>query len=167
MRALGPQFEGQFVQPNPQYQLSNPPYTSAPAGAGQFVAAPGGLIQGRFGWGDPSTGLASNVPTAGATLGVVLPYAGWRADWGRVYFDPTVNAYRIREGLNVTLMTGGPFWLRFAAGAVAGQPVYASNVDGAALSGYTAEATLTPWKVSTPTAPGGLAIVSTSAFYGA
>ena len=169
MLARGPQYEGAFAQPNPQYQLSNPPFAAAPAGAGQFVApsANGGVIQGRFGWGDPTTGLVTNTPVAGAVLGVVVPLVGWRADWGRVFYDATVNAYRIRAGLPVTLVNAGPFWLRFAAGAVAGQPVYASNVDGSALSGYTVGATLTQWRVSTPTSPGGLAIVSSTSFYGA
>ena len=169
MLASGAPYEGAFAQPNPQYQLSNPPYAAAPAGAGQFVATSdnGGTIQGRFGWGDTSTGLVTNTPVAGAVLGVVVPVVGWRASWGRVFFDATAGVYRIRPGKPVTLVNAGPFWLRFAAGAVAGQPVYASNVDGSALSGYTVGATLTPWKVSTPTSPGGLAIVSSTSFYGA
>lgn len=162
-------FEGAFAMPNPQWQPAGfPPYPSAPAGAGQFVAAPGGLIQGRFGWGDPSTGFVTNTPVAGASLGVVVPIMGWRATWGRVFFDPTVCAVRIRQGLPVTIMTNGPFWLRFAAGAVAGQRVYADNVDGHAISGNTGSGiTPTQWAVSTGCGPGGLAIVSTSAFYGA
>ena len=168
--ALPAQYEGAFAQPNPQYQLSNPPYPSAPAGAGQFVAAPanGGTIQGRFGWGDPFTGHVTNTPVAGVTLCVVVPIVGWRASWGRVFFDPTVKGVRIRAGLPVTVVNAGPFWLRFASGAVAGQRVYASNVDGSAISGDTGGAiTPTQWTVSTRCGPGGLAIVSTSAFYGA
>lgn len=159
-------FEGAFVSPNPQYSVGgNPPYPSAPAGAHAFVAATGGLIQGRFGWGDPATGLAANAPAgAGPVLGVVVPQAG---RWSRVFYDPTVNAYRIRQGLPVTLCTAGPFWLRFAAGANAGNPVYADTVDGHAVSGNTAGAVLTPWFVCTNTEPGGLAIVSSTAKFGA
>lgn len=161
--------EGAFAQPNPNWQPQGfPPYPTATGGAQQFVAASGGLIQGRFGWADPSTGMAGNVPVAGAMIGVVGPVLGWRATWGRVFFDPSVNAVRIRQGLPVTLYVAGPFWLRFPNGAVAGQQVYADNVDGHAVSGNIGGAiTLTPWTVSTGCAPGGLAIVSTSAKYGA
>jgi hypothetical protein len=157
-------YEGAFVLPNPQYQLSNPPYPTALAGAGQFAAASGGCIQGRFGWGDPSTGLASNVPTDGATLGVVVPRLG---RFATVFYDCTVRAYRIRQGLPVTIATGGPFWLRFPGGAVAGNPCYADPVDGHAVSGNTAGAVLTQWTVTTNAGPGELAIVSSSAKFGA
>lgn len=162
-------FEGAFAMPNPQWQPAGfPPYPSATAGAGQFVAAPGGTLQGRFGWGDPSTGLVTNSPVAGAALGVVVPLVGWRATWGRVFFDPAARGVRIRQGLPVTIMTNGPFWLRFPSGAVAGQRAYADNVDGHAISGNIGGAiTPTQWTVSTGCGPGGLAIVSTSAFYGA
>lgn len=161
-------FEGSFVLANPQFQLSNPPYPTAPAGSGAFVSAPPGVIQGRFGWADPSTGLCANQPAAGAWLGIVGIIEGWRRTWGRVWFDPTVCATRIREGLPVTLYTGGPFWLRFVNGAYAGAQVYADNVDGHAISGNTGGSiTKTLWTVSTSCAPGGLSIVSSTAFYGA
>ena len=155
-------YEGAFAQPNPQYQLSNPPFPAMPGGP--FAAAPGGVIQGRFGWADPTTGLVSNVPTTGAALGVVVPQRG---TFARVYFDPTVKAWRIRQGLPATLCLGGPFWLRFQFGAVAGTPAYADSVDGHAVSGYAAGAVLTRWTVTTGCEPGGLAVISSTAFVGA
>ena len=164
-------FEGAFAQPNPYWQPAGfPPYPAALAGAGGLVAGAGGLIQGRFGWGNPTTLQTVNQPSAGAVLGVVVPIVGWRATWGRVFFDCSVpgGAWRIRQGLPVTLCVGGPFWLRFAAGAVPGQRVYADPVDGHAISGNTGGgAVLTPWTVVTPAGPWGLAIVSSTADVGA
>jgi len=112
--------------------------------------------------------LATNQPAAGAALGVVVPYIGWRATWGKVFFDPSVCAVRIREGLPVTLGYRGPYWVRFPWGANGGQPVYADNVAGFAISGNTGGAiTLTPWTVATNCDPGGLAIINTSSKFGA
>ena len=153
--------EGAFAQPNPQYQLSNPPY---PTLSGQ--AASGGVIQGRFAWRDPDTGYVGNAQVAGASLGIVIPEVGWRATWGKVFYDPTVCAVRIRQYLPVTLGVRGPYWVRFLAGAYGGSPVYADNVDGHAISGEASNATLTPWTVTTQCMPGGLAIINTSAKFG-
>ena len=160
-----PVFEGAFAQYNPVYNPGyNPPFPTVPF---PTRAAPGGVIQARFGWANPDSGLVSNMPVYGTeTLGIVLPQPPGH-NWSRVYFDATACAVRVREGLPVTVFTGGPFYLRFAAGAVAGNRVYADVVDGHAVSGQTGGAVSTPWFVSTNTAPGGLAIVSTSAKFGA
>ena len=150
------------------------PFASALAGAGSYTAPEGGTIMGRFGWADPATGLVNNTRTSPADqIGIVLPYrdrsgasvvgVGWT--WS--FFDPVANAYRVREGLSVTLMSRGNFWLRFAGGAYYGQPVYASLVDGSAISGDTGGAELTPWIVCSNANPGCLAIVSSTAKFGA
>lgn len=123
-----------------------------------FRAGEDGLAVARFAWADHSTGLAANERTSAAQqLGFVLPI-----------FDG-INAVRtsrgvryIRPGLGVTLMTGGDFWARFESGASAGQPVYASLVDGSPISGQADGAELTPWFVVNDTEAGGLAIISTT-----
>lgn len=128
------------------------------AGSVMFRAGENGLAVGRFAWADHETGLAANERTdPRQLLAFVLPI-----------FDG-VNAVRvsrgvryIRPGLGVTLMSGGDFWARFASGAQAGQPVYASQVDGSAISGQAGGAELTPWWVATDAAPGDLAIISTT-----
>lgn len=148
-------------------------FPSALAGAGAYVAPAGGTIQGRFGWGNVPAGTVGNTRTdASDQLGMVLPLraqsganvTGWGWTWQ--FYDPTVNAFRIREGLPVTLMSQGNFWLRFAGGAYTGEPVWASLVDGSAISGETVGAELTPWFVCSNANPGQLAIISTYAKFG-
>jgi hypothetical protein len=123
-----------------------------------FKAADDGLAVARFAWADQNTGFAANTRTQPhQLLGFVLPvYNGaysMRVSRGQRY---------IRPGLGVTLMKSADVWVRFYAGARAGQPVYASLVDGAAISGQADAAELTPWFVVTNTQPGGLAIISTT-----
>ncbi len=128
------------------------------AGVAAFRASePDGLAVGMFGWGDPATGYAANERTDSAQmLGFVLPVYGGYTPMRRTF----TRSY-IRPGYQVTMCSRGDFWTRFPAGAEAGQPVYASTVDGSAVSGYAAGAELTPWVVVTPCGPGGLAIIST------
>lgn len=59
-------------------------------------------------------------------------------------------------------MQAGDYWVRFAWGAQAGAVVYASTVDGTAISGESDASEATRWYVVTDTAPGGLAIISTT-----
>lgn len=142
--------EGAFASRNPRTVLL--------AGAYQFKAAePDGLIVGRFGFADYDTAFTANARTKAAQrLGFVLPLSNGRAIQmrrGFIYAHP---------GVVVTLMQGGDFWARFAYGASAGQQVYASIVDGAAISGQADGAEPTQWFVVTDTQPGGLAIISTT-----
>jgi hypothetical protein len=166
-------FEGAFVT-SPIDRSNGPtwfnPVPSVLAGAGALRAPPGGTIQGRFGWANPATGLVSNTRlTAQDQIGIVKPYrSSSGADvvgfgWTWQFFDPLVRAFRVRQGLNVNLIAAGPFWLRFAGGAYAGEPVYASLSDGSAVSGSAADCEQTPWIVSSNSEPGNLAIVSTTA----
>ena len=129
------------------------------------VAAPAGVLQGRFGFLDRATGYVWNVPT-GTTpqVGIVAPSPG---TWQRLYFDRTAMAWRVRAGYPVTLCVGGGFWLRFSGGAVAGQACYASAVDGSAVSGQPSGNVATPWFVCSNADAGGLAQVSSTAKFGA
>jgi hypothetical protein len=173
-------FEGAFVLP-PIDRSNGPtwanPVPSVLAGPGALRAAPGGTIQGRFGWANPATGLVSNTRiTAEDQIGIVKPYrSASGADvvgfgWTWQYFDPTITPLPfgglvIRQGLNVNLIAAGPMWLRFVGGAYPGETVYASLTDGSAISGSAAGAEATRWVVSSNCSPGNLAIVSTTAFF--
>lgn len=142
--------EGAFASLNPRAVLL--------AGSSMFKAADDGLAVARFAWADRDTGFAANTRTRPEQLlGFVLPIVnGWasvRILRGQRY---------IRPGVGVTLMQSVDVWVRFRNGAMAGQPVYASLVDGAAISGEADGAELTPWFVVTNTQPGGLAIISTT-----
>lgn len=143
-------FEGAFASTNPRAVLL--------AGSLMYRAGEDGLAVARFAWADPVTGFAANERTSpGQLLAFVLPIFD-----GRNAVRISRGVRYIRPGLGVTLMTGGDFWARFEAGASAGQPVYASPVDGSVISGEADGAELTPWVVVNDTDAGGLAIISTS-----
>jgi len=160
--------EGALFFP-PTYGAANParpPFTTFPAGEGALVAATGGAALGRFGWVSGRT--VSNIRMSDVqSIGVViLPFASpYLNTWQRNYWDATTQTYRIRQGTEVQLLTRGATWARFAGGATPGQRVYASVVDGQAFSGYADDAQLTPWTVVGSTDPGGLALISTWAYF--
>ena len=144
-----PALEGAFASANPRAVLL--------AGLQQFLAAEDGLAVARFAWADLGTGFAANARTDPAQLlGFVLPLANGRA----------IRIHRgqryARPGVSVTLMKSADVWVRFPYGASAGQQVYASIVDGTAISGEAADTEPTPWFVVTSAQPGGLAIISTT-----
>lgn len=112
-----------------------------------YRAGVNGLRTGVFAWADPETGRADNSRTSDAQiLGFVLAQRATR-------FVPS--------GYQITLSSAGDFWALFAAGANAGDRVYASTVDGSVISGETDDAELTPWFVASNAAPGQCAIIST------
>lgn len=140
------------------FASSNPRAVTCAGVASFQAAAPDGLAVGVFGWADPDTGQAANERTSpGQLLGFVLPVYGGAYPVQRVPGRPAF----IRPGYQVTLCSRGDFWACFANGASFGQPVYASLVDGSVISGYAANAELTPWVVAMDAAPGELAIIST------
>lgn len=142
--------EGFFASPSP--------YAVQVGGPIAFRAGSDGLAVARFGWGDVVSGLVDNVRSNPAqVLAYVFP---------AVNGNSPVRVCRgvrfARPGVGVTLMRSGDYWVRFLGGAQAGQIVYASSVDGTAISGFTVGAEATPWFVVTNAAPGGLAIISTT-----
>lgn len=142
--------EGFFASRNPGSVLL--------AGPVSFRAGPNGLAVARFGWADVDSGLVDNVRTDSAQmLGFVFPV---------VNGNSAVRIHRgqryVRPGVGVTMMQAGDYWVRFHGGALAGSAVYASLVDGTAVSGEADGAELTRWLVATDTGPGGLAIISTT-----
>ncbi len=134
---------------------------------GSFVSGPTDTIMGRFGWGDPDTGIVLNTRTSATQLqGFVARLFG---TWTHVYNAPDPNntartLWYLRAGLPCPLIKAGAYWARFAAGARAGDQVYASLTDGSCISGYNAgaiQSEATPWYVANTCAPNGLALIST------
>jgi hypothetical protein len=180
-------YEGAFSsQPLAQNLELRAPFRSVTAGPGAARSAAPGTIQGRFGWLNSASGLVNNTRIASDDVaGVVIPFrslngsnggvvggprglAGYQASWTWEYWDATISpagGLRVRPGLVVTLHARGNFWLRFAGGALYGNSVYASLVDGQAVSGPAANTELTPFKVCSIAAPGGLALVSSTASF--
>lgn len=178
------QYEGAFASPVLGRNLQTlAPFASALAGAGAFRAGPGGLLQGRFGFGNAVTGMALNQQTdASDVLGVVIPLrsvnganggviggppnlGGWQAARTWQTYDRAFRAWRLRQGIVANLMTVGNFWLKFAGGANYGDTVYCSPLDGSATSGTGLGLIATVWKVCSPASPGGLAMVSSTAYF--
>lgn len=157
------------------------PYHSSLAGPGAWRAGVGGLLQGRFGFGDPTTGDVLNAQTTAAdALGVVIPlrsfnranggviggpaaFGGPIASWSWQTYDRVYKAWRLRQGIVATLMDKGNFWLRFDGGANYGDTVYASLVDGSAISGVVDSAVGTAFVVCSNANAGCLALVSSTA----
>lgn len=137
---------GQFASSNPRSILL--------AGALAYRAnGPDGVQVGVFGFADPDTGLVENARTlTRQRLGLVLPLAGFR----------TIPRFWdiIPPGYEVTLASAGDFLISFPGGAIAGQDVYASLLDGSPVSGETLGTEITPWVVMHDAAPGELCIIS-------
>ena len=134
--------------------LSTP--RNGPQSAG-FVAGPQDAITAHFCWCDPIDQTVANTRSAPwQILAYLVPQAG---NWNLVY---TANGFLyLRKGFPATVLTRGNLRVRFPSGAVAGQSVYASLLDGTQISGYSANAELTPWFVVSNCAPWGYALIST------
>ena len=114
-----PGIEGDFCSANPR--------ASVVTGEGALIAGAAGVTVGRFAWAD-SSGVVLNTGV-GAPTGFVhremqAVITVWLAESSMV----------IPGGRAMTLMRAGDFWGRFAAGATAGQKVFASTTDGSLLS---------------------------------
>lgn len=157
--------EGSFAYAPPWYTdpPGGPPYPTLDAGelspvAGTLIGQ-SGIAAGRFGWFNPLTGIVNNQRSSAADqIGVTLPK---RANWEACYFSQ--GSRWLRSGYQMEIMPVGAFWLRFAGGAFAGDQVYASLVDGSAISGdnVTQPIELTKFFVTRGCSPNGLAQVST------
>lgn len=137
---------GQFASSNPRSILL--------AGALAYRAnSPDGVQVGVFGWADPETGLVDNTRTLSRQrLGLILPISGFRT-------IPRLWDI-IPPGYEVTIASAGDFLVSFPNGAVIGQGVYASLLDGSPVSGETSGTEVTPWVVMQNAAPGELCVIS-------
>jgi hypothetical protein len=130
-----------------------------PPVAGGFAAGVGGAGIARFGWSD-TDGRVTNARASGAdTLGLVAYQSG---DWRRIYWDDATRSWRIREGMNLTLLAAAPgVWVRIPGGAFPQARVYTSPLDGVPVAGYADGLEITPWVVARPIGPGGLSLITT------
>lgn len=147
-----------MLNPAEGYFASRNPASVLLAGPVAWRAGNDGLAVARFGFCDTESGLVDNARSnVGQTLGYVFPV---------VNGTTSVRVWRgqrfIRPGVGVTIMQAGDYWVRFPSGAQVGMVVYASTIDGTAISGESDGAESTRWFTVTDTGPGGLAIISTT-----
>jgi hypothetical protein len=102
----------------------------------------------------------------GGVVGGPPSLGGWQASRTWEVWDRKYKAWRLREGLIANLMPVGNFWLRFPGGANYGDQVYASPIDGYAVSGALAGTIQTSFFVCGEAGVGALAIVSSNAQFG-
>ena len=128
---------------------------------GAIQAGPQGTAIGRFAWVRPD-GVALNQRTSpDDAIGIVLPEFGPGVDWRRVFYDDVSKTCRIRQGLNISILTAGNVLMRFPGGARPGNQVYANLLDGSAISGPSVSGEVTRWFVASAAPPGQLAIITT------
>lgn len=130
-----------------------------PGGEMGMRAGSGGVAIGRFGWAEPDGTVTNARLSASGVIGLVVIQGG---DWRRVFWDQVTLAWRIREGLNLTMLSATPgMWVRFPGGASWNQRVYTNPLDGIPVAGYAVGLEPTSWVVGVPHGPGGLSLVTT------
>lgn len=123
------------------------------------VAGAGGVSIGRFAWAAPDGRCINERTSPADRLGFVATRAG---DWRRVYWDDASQSWKIREGTNITLIAAAPAaWAILPGGGNWNAPIYANPLDGLPVAAYAEGLEATPWRVARPTAPGGLALITT------
>jgi len=122
-------------------------------------AGAGGVSIGRFGWASPDGSVLNARTRADDVLGMVVIQTG---DWRRVFWDDVSHTWKIREGLNLTMLSGAPgMWIKLPGGGAWGQRVYADPVDGTPVAGYAVGLEPSRWCVGHPIGPGGLSLITT------
>lgn len=136
-----------------QFASSNPRSVLLARALAYRANGPDGVQVGVFGWADPNTGLVDNARAIPRQrLGLVLPLIGFRT-------IPRLWDI-IPPGYEVTMASAGDFLVSFPGGAIVGQNVYASLLDGSPVSGDTPGTEITPWVVMQNAAPGELCVIS-------
>lgn len=163
----GEAVEGAFVL-QPGFDANHGAITTLPAGPGAWRCGSGGCALGRFGWAHVDGRVTNEREADTDLIGFTIPpYVSPALNtWQRNFWYRDTKTLRAREGTEIVLLTRGAVWARFAGGAWPGQRVYASHVDGQAISGYADDAELTAWSVLSVAGPGELAVISTSAHFG-
>lgn len=157
--ALGvsPHAEGVPISGVHYYRASS----TVPAAEAGLRAGDGGVSIGRAGFANVE-GVVLNERTSEAdTLGIVVYQGG---DWRRVYWDSVTLSWKIRKGLNLTMLSASPgVWVFLEGGAVGawGQRVHASPIDGRLYAGYADGLEPTRWAVGKPIGVGGLSLITT------
>lgn len=115
-----PAVEGDFASANPRASML--------AGEGTLVAGPQGAIVGRFGWAN----AAGKINSFGGDgrLGFLH-----REQQAIITAFLAASTMVVPQGIQLTLLTRGDVWAKFAAGATVGQKVFANYADGSAVAG--------------------------------
>lgn len=130
-----------------------------PAVESGLRAGAGGVSIGRFGWATPDGRVFNSRTSAQDVLGLVAIQNG---DWRRVFWDEVSRTWKIREGLNLTMLSGGPgVWVKLDNGGGWQDRIYADPVDGRLVAGYSAGLETSRWSVAAPVGPGGLSLITT------
>lgn len=109
-------------------RASNNPIATYVAGPGALLAGSLGCIVGRFAW----TPDEINVNNFGTGVpGMFIP----NEQQGLNLTYLSQGSLSVIAGTEVTGITRGDYWMKFAAGATKGQKVFASMVDGTARTG--------------------------------
>lgn len=131
-----PAVEGDFASANPRASML--------AGDSALVTGAAGVTVGQFAW--AKDGIATNAYQIGGEIGFVhremqALITTWLGEESMV----------VPVGLPITLMVAGDFWDKFAAGATAGQKVFAKYATGAAYAAATGTPPTVTGTVSTAT----------------
>lgn len=145
-----PAVEGDFCSANPR--------ASVVTGEGLFVTGAAGVTVGRFAWADVN-GLVTNAGS-GAPTGFIH-----REMQALLTVYLGVSSMVVPQGLIITVMASGDYWVRTSTASTVGQKVFASNTTGqvqtaaagATVGGYTE----TKWFVDSVAAVGELVKIST------
>lgn len=130
-----------------------------PASETGLRAGVGGVSIGRFGWSAPDGSVLNARSSAQDARGIVVIQDG---DWRRVFWDSVTRTWKIREGMNLTMLSASPgLLIRLDGGGSWGQRVYADPVDGRALAAYALGLESTPWSVVNANGPNGLSLITT------
>ncbi len=122
-------------------------------------AGAGGVAIGRFGWAEPDGTVSNARLSAAGVIGLVVIQQG---DWRRVYWDTATRSWRIRQGLNLTMLSAAPgILVHIPNGAQWNQRVYTSPLDGIPVAGYAVGLEPTRWAVGKPCTAGGLSLLTT------
>lgn len=123
------------------------------------VAGVGGLSIGRFAWAAPDGRCLNQRTSDQDLLGLVVWQGG---DWRRVFWDEVTFSWKIREGMNVTLLTRAPGeWVRIPSGGQWGEAIYTSPLDGVPVAGYADGLEATPWSLARPARGDSLSLITT------
>lgn len=130
-----------------------------PAVEAGFQAGAGGVAIGRFGWAGADGVVLNARLSAAQAQGVVATQGG---DWRAVFWDEATSAWRIRQGMGLTMLAGAfGVWVHIPGGAVYGARIYANPVDGAMVAAYSVGLETTRWSVARVGGPYGLYFITT------
>lgn len=133
--------------------------SQVPGGELGLRAGAGGAAIGRFGWAAPD-GTVLNARTSDQDqLGLIVTRYG---DWRSVYWDDLTHTWRIRQGLNLTMLAASPgFWMRIPGGGSWGAAIYADPTDGTPVAEAADGLELSRWVVGSRCGADGLFFVTT------